>query len=216
MTKGSSSLLSRVWSETRSDLVAGGLLVVPLAVTGWLAIRLVRLLDGLAASFLPEALSALKVPGLGIVVAFVLIIAVGAATRYYTGRRVVSFYEGWLSRVPVIRAVYLAFKQLVGSLFSGKKSEFSQVVLVEYPRKQVYALAFVTGVAKHLEIAGEEHGDLLSVFLPTTPNPTSGFYLVLPRSETLELDIGVEEAFKLLMSAGIVQPGGHFVAQRGG
>jgi len=204
----------RLLGGLRSDFIAGILVVMPLAITVlvgiWVTSTIDGLLDVLPDAVHPERIFRRELPGLGIAVTLAVIVLAGAASRYVTGRKVVSWYEAVLLRVPILRVVYQGFRQLLGTLLENQATSFRQVVLVEYPRRDAWALAFLTGAADFLATHAE-HGRLhdealVSVFLPTTPNPTSGFYLVMPTTDVLLVDLSVEEAFKLIMSAGIVNP----------
>ncbi|MBW2254237.1 MAG: DUF502 domain-containing protein [Deltaproteobacteria bacterium] len=195
------------YQNLRSAFLAGVLLGVPAAITIWVFITLVLFLEGavklLPKAIQPENLLGFPIPGLGILLALSTILLLGLATRSYVGSRAILLYERLLARVPVLSSIYQGIKQLMEAVFASGKGHFQQVVLVEYPRRGVYALAFLTGDAF---LQGADGTRMVNVFLPTTPNPTSGFYLVLPKEDMVELDISVEQAFKLIMSAGIVAP----------
>ena len=129
-----------------------------------------------------------------------ILFLVGGLARLYVGRRVIEWYESFLKRVPIVSSVYVGLKQFLETIFSNNKAAFSRAVLIEYPRKGVYSLAFVTNETSPIQALP----DLVSVFLPTTPNPTSGFFLMIPRCDIHYLDITTEEAFTMIMSAGLV------------
>jgi len=200
---------SRVLSSIRTALLTGVLVLAPLVVTTWVFLKLVGLADGLLLmlppSIQPEQLVGVPLPGLGVLLTIVVVGTVGYAMRSYTGRRVVEIYERLLARVPGVSNLYQGVKQLFETVFSSKGKNFRQVVLVEYPRRDAWCLAFVTSPRSPVtaEVTGEE---LVSVFMPTTPNPTSGYYLLVPVRDLRFVDLSVEEAFKLIMSAGIVLP----------
>jgi len=202
--------LSRVWNALKNAFLTGLLILVPLAVTLWLVLavsaRVDGLLDLLPHSIHPEHLLGFKIPGLGILVSIAVVVGVGAGMRYYTARRVVELYETILLRVPLIAPVYQSLKQLINTIMVQKGNQFRQVVIVEYPRPGLYAICFLTGEVEFL--APGAAPPMVSVFIPTTPNPTSGFYLMVPRDQAHAVNLSVEEAFKLIMSAGIVQPEG--------
>lgn len=212
-------MTNRLMQGVRSALLTGGLVLAPLGITLWVFGALVHLADRVV-EILPERLQpqyylGFPIPGLGVVLTLVFVGVVGAAMRYYAGRRVVELYESALGRIPVIRGVYQGVKQLVETLFSRQGMHFRQVVLVEYPRRGLYCVAFLTNERTYVEMNDEGRpADLVSIFLPTTPNPTSGFYLLVPREDLRLLDVSIEEAFKLIMSAGIVLPHGTRVANR--
>jgi len=205
----SSNLPSRI----RSDLLAGFLVVVPVGITFWVFFALVDLADGLIralpAILQPETHLGFPIPGLGVVVTMVLVGLVGLGMRYYAGRRIFEALERLLARVPLASSIYHGIKQVMETVAANRGEQFRQVVLVEYPRRDLYCLAFVTNQSSFMEIEGvDKDGPLVSIFLPTTPNPTSGFYLLVPQEDLRKVDISVEEAFKLIMSAGIVTPKG--------
>ena len=142
-------------------------------------------------------------PGLGVITAITLILLLGLATRSYFGARFIGFYEKMLLRVPVLSSIYGAVKELLEMLVSRNDGAFQKVVLVEWPRKGLYSVGFQTG-RSFVKVEGE--GELVNVFLPTTPNPTTGFFFMLPKDRVVFTDLTVEQGFKLLMSAGLVPP----------
>lgn len=198
--------MKEFWSRIRGSLVAGTLVLAPLGLTIWGLIFLVNITDSLLRILpkviQPERLIGFPVPGLGIVLTLILLLLFGTVARHYAGRRIIGWYESLLKHLPVISSVYLGLKQLFETLFSHKRERFSQAVVVEYPRKGLYCVAFVTNENSALE----GYTDLISIFLPTTPNPTSGFFLMVPKSDLRYLDISIEDAFKMIMSAGLVLP----------
>ena len=211
-------MLRTLWRAVREAVrryfVAGLLAFAPIAITFWAIGWIVTRLDNL---LLPRVVQWV-VPGLeqapdlpplvGALFTFVVILAAGVIARHFFGHQVVKLSEAVLGRVPVARSIYAAVKQLFEAIFRSGASarNFNRVVLIEYPRKRLYVLAFTTGpaVGPVAETVGTD--DLVNCFVPTTPNPTSGFYLLVHRDELREIDISVEEAFKVIMSAGIVQP----------
>lgn len=193
--------------QIRTWFLAGILVGVPAAVTIWVLVSLVGFLEG-AVKLLPDALEpenllGFRIPGLGILLALSTVLLIGLATRSYIGSRTIALYENLIARLPVVSWIYQGIKQLLEAVFLSDKGHFQKVVMVEYPRKDAWALAFRTGTAF---MQGADGTKMINVFLPTTPNPTSGFYLVLPESDVVDVDITVEQAFKLIMSAGIVAP----------
>jgi len=199
----------------RSDLLAGILVLAPLGLTAWVFFGLVGLADGLIrllpAAARPETYLGFPIPGLGVFLALILVLLTGFTMRYYAGQKVVAWYEVVLGRVPLLSGVYQGLKQLMKTVFRKGGHHFRQVVLLEYPRRGIYCLAFVTNEDPFIRVEGDSQR-LISVFLPTTPNPTSGFYLLVPAVDLRKLDMTSEEAFKLIMSAGIVTPGGTKIA----
>jgi uncharacterized membrane protein len=198
-------------NNLRRYLIAGVLVWLPLIVTVWLVRFMVNLVDRtllvLPDSLQPEALFGFPVPGLGIVLAAATLLVTGMLVTNLFGRWLVHFWEQLLSRIPVVRAIYSASKQLSETLFSGAGKSFRKVCLVQYPRPGMWVLAFVTGDG------GEESNrrtgrDLVNIFVPTTPNPTSGFFLMLPREDMIELDMPVEVGLRLILSGGAVGDNG--------
>jgi uncharacterized membrane protein len=210
-------LLRRVihgaWEATRRYFATGLLAFAPLAITIWAILWIVTRLDNL---LLPKVLD-IVVPGLetppqapplvGAIFTFGVILASGVFVRHFFGAQLVRLSERLLARVPVARSIYAAVKQLVEAIFrTNSASTFNRVVIIEYPRKGVFALAFTTGDTEGPAVDALPGHDLVNCFVPTTPNPTSGFYLMLDRSEVRDIQISVEEAFKVIMSAGLVTP----------
>ena len=198
-------------SKIRAYFLAGLLVIVPLGVTLFVISTILRLMDRvldiIPPKFHPETHLPFKIPGLGFILAMLVVMLTGVLVRNYIGRRVVAFGEDVLSTIPLVRPLYLAVKQLLQAIFGDTHDAFKRAVLIEYPRKGVYALAFVTGQTSGDGLL-KTNGKMLNLFLPTTPNPTSGFYLVIPEEDTIPLSIGVEDAFKLLISGGVVEPEG--------
>ena len=198
-------------AKIRGYFLAGLLVIVPLGVTLFVITAILRLIDRLLIiippKFHPHTYLPFKIPGLGLVVAVILVMVTGILVKNYIGHRVVALGEYLLSGIPLVRPVYVAVKQVIQAMFGDTPYAFQRAILVEYPRRGVYALAFVTGKT-YGEIQEKTAKNMINVFLPTTPNPTSGFYLVIPEDDTIPLDISVEDAFKLLISGGVVEPGG--------
>jgi uncharacterized membrane protein len=204
-------ILTWLRETTRRYFVAGVVFFAPIGITIWAIASIVVWLDNL---ILPRVLK-LLIPGLeeppplplvGMLFTFFVIILLGVIARHLLGGEFVRAWERLLGRVPVARNIYSGVKQLFEAIFSpGQGSRFNRVVLVEYPRKGLYALAFTTGVARGVVQEATEKR-MINCFLPTTPNPTSGFYLLVPEDEIIEADMSVEDAFKVVMSAGLVTP----------
>ena len=165
-----------------------------------------RILGVIPPKFHPHAYFPFKIPGLGLVLFIALVMITGILVKNYFGRRVVDFGEYIVSKIPLVRPIYVAVKQLILAIFGDTQDAFKRVVLIEYPRKGVYGLAFVTGLATG-EIQEKTTNAMINVFVPTTPNPTSGYYLLVPEEDTVPLSMNVEDAFKLLISGGVVEPG---------
>jgi uncharacterized membrane protein len=197
----------------RRYFVAGILFFAPIGITLWAIASIVVWLDNL---LLPPLLK-LAIPGLeepprlpliGTLFTLLVIIFLGVIAVHLFGGEFARAWERLLSRVPVARNIYAGVKQLFEAIFrSDQRSRFRRVVLIQYPRPGIYALAFTTGPA-HGRVAGLVDRAMVNCFLPTTPNPTSGFYLLVPEEDVVEVNLSVEEAFKLVMSAGLVAPEG--------
>jgi len=204
-------LFDAVRETLRRYFVAGILFFAPIGITIWAIVSIIRWLDNL---ILPRLLRAV-VPGdytppplpiLGTLFTLLAIVLIGFIARHLLGGEVIRLWERVLKRVPVASNIYMAVKQLFEAIFSaGSRTQFRRVVLIEYPRKGLYALAFTTGPARGVvqEVTPQT---MVNCFLPTTPNPTSGFYLLVPEEELIDVDLTVEDAFKLVMSAGMVTP----------
>lgn len=208
-------MLSRLWAQARTVLgryfVAGILAFAPLGITIWAIAWIIQRLDNL---LLPRVLKVLfpgvedppSLPLVGALFTLVVILLFGVVARHLFGWELVRLWERLLLRVPVARNIYAAVKQLFEAIFlSGQGASFRRVALIEYPRKGIYALAFVTGTARGI-VQEATPKEMVNVFVPTTPNPTSGFYLLVAEDELVAVDITVEQAFKLVMSAGLVAP----------
>lgn len=193
----------------RKYFVAGLLVWLPLVATYLVLSFAINLIDRtlllLPIAYRPETLMGFKIPGLGLILTVILVIMTGIIAANFFGRKLVSAWEAVLSRIPLVRTVYGAVKQITQSLFADASQSFREVVLVEYPRRGLWMLAFVTGdTPKAIKtVAGQS---LTNIYVPTTPNPTSGFYLMVPPSDIKRLDIPVEIGLKMILSAGVVNP----------
>ncbi len=193
----------------RRYFFAGLLVLLPLVITiwflGWIVGLMDSVLDLLPSSLHPNSYLPFAIPGLGALVTLALILLLGFLATSVVTRRLLTLWDRLLSRIPVFRGVYTSVQKLVESIFSQEQSG-RQVVLIEYPRKGIYTVGFATGFAGgELEKRGEER--LVNVFVPTTPNPTAGFYLLVPEKEVKTLEMTPEEAFKLIVSGGMIKPG---------
>lgn len=193
----------------RRYFIAGLLVWLPLVATYVVLSFSIRLIDRslllLPHSLRPENLFGFQIPGLGVILTLVLVLLTGLIVANFFGRKLISAWESLLSRIPLVRTVYGAVKQVTASLFSDASQSFREVVLVEYPRRGLWMLAFVTGDTpkKFQQVVGQ---DLINIYVPTTPNPTSGFYIMVPPSEVRRLDVPVEVGLKMILSAGVVNP----------
>ncbi len=193
----------------RRYLVAGILVWLPLGVTIAIVMFLVRQMDRtlvlLPRQYHPEEWLGVGIPGLGVILTFLLLLLTGVLTANFVGRALVKAWESLLHRIPVARSIYSASKNFAEIVFSDSGNAFNKVLLVEYPRKGVYSLTFQTATEIG-EIQGRTGEEVVCCFVPTTPNPTSGFIIIVPRKDAIELDMEVDEAIKLIMSLGVVVP----------
>jgi uncharacterized membrane protein len=197
-------------SRIRTYLLTGLLVLVPLALTVWVITFILSAVDNwLPKAWQPRALFGFDIPGFGFVTVILLVFLVGLLAHNFIGRQVVTAWNSLLNRIPVVRGLYNGIKQVSDTLFSENGNAFREAVLVQYPHQGLWTIAFVTGkpngeVAERLREKGKD--DLVSVYVPTTPNPTSGFFLMLPRADTLPLAMSVDEALKYIISMGVVSP----------
>ena len=193
----------------RRWLVAGLLVWVPLGVTFLVVKLLIDLADQVLVlipwDYRPENLLGFHIPGLGVALTALIVVITGMVFANLFGRRLVRLWEDMLARVPLVRSIYSSVKQITETLFSTQGKSFRKVVLVEYPRRDLWTLAFLTGDTAQalIDMTGR---DLVSIYVPTTPNPTSGFFIMVPREDIVELDITVEAGLKLILSTGVVVP----------
>jgi len=195
----------------RRYVIAGLLVWLPIVVTVLILKFLIDVVDQtlllLPAMLQPEILIGFRIPGLGFLLSGVVLLATGMVVTNLLGRNMVKVWESLLARIPVVRAIYSASKQLTETLFSGSGKSFRKVVLVRYPHPGLWSLAFLTGDG--MAEANRKTGrNLVNIFVPTTPNPTSGFFLMVPREDMIELDMPVDVGIKLILSAGAVSPEG--------
>ena len=193
----------------RTWLVAGLLVWVPLGVTFLVVKLLIDLADQvlllLPEAYRPDVLLGFNIPGLGVALTVLTVLATGMIFANLFGRRLVRLWEDILARIPLVRSIYSSVKQITETLFSAQGKSFRKVVLVEYPRRELWTLAFLTGETAEQLIEITER-DLVSIYVPTTPNPTSGFFIMVPKEDIVELDITVEAGLKLILSTGVVVP----------
>jgi uncharacterized membrane protein len=195
----------------RAYLIAGLLVTGPISLTLWLLWVFVSWIDGLVAQLVPSAYDPasylpFRIPGLGLVVVASGLILIGWATAGVLGRFFVRVYERVLERLPVIRGLYGATKQIFQTVLSQQSNTFREVALLEFPRKEMWTIGFITGKTEGeiRDLVGDE--DVVNVYVPTTPNPTSGYLVFVPRRDIVILDMSIEEAIKFVISGGIVAP----------
>ena len=194
----------------RRWLLAGLLVLVPLAVTVWLLNWIISTLDQtlqiLPGDWHPDKLLGFHIPGFGVLLALAIVLSIGAIASNFLGKKLVSWWDALLSRIPIVRSIYSSVKQVSDTLFSENGNAFRKALLVQWPREGVWTIAFQTGtpggyVANHLS------GEYMSVYVPTTPNPTGGYFVMLKRADCIELQMSVDEALTYVISMGVVVPG---------
>jgi len=196
--------------KIKSYFVTGLLVVVPLYITVYIFILIVGFMEGvyrhLPQALHPDTYLPFRIPGLGVLITLTTVFAAGVVTQNFMGKWLLHLTEKVLSRVPVVRIVYNASKQFMETFFAKGHEGFRKVALFEFPRKGVWALGFLTGkVCEELQENTPE--EMVNIFVPTTPNPTSGYYAVIPKKDVIILDMSIEDAFKVIMTGGMVAPG---------
>jgi len=202
-------MIKRVQKSIKGVFLTGIAAVIPLGVTIYILYLIIGMMNKLVkivpARFHPDQFLPFHLPGLGVIITLILIFTIGLVTRSYLGKKLGSFGERLVRQIPLVRGIYNALKQFVDAVFSDRGQSFKKAVLIEYPRKGLYSIAFVTGVSRG-EVQTKTSQRCVNVFIPTTPNPTSGFYIMVPEGDMIGLDMTVEEAFTLIISGGIVSP----------
>ena len=193
----------------RRYLVAGLLVWIPLGVTIFILKVLIGLMDKtlllIPEQYRPEEWLGFTIPGLGLILTLLVLLVTGVLAANIVGRSMVGLWESLLDRIPVVRSVYSAVKNFTEIVFSGSGQSFKKVLLIEYPRKGIYSLAFQT--ATNLgEVQGRMGEEMICTFVPTTPNPTSGYIIIVPKKDVIELDMEIDEALKMIISLGVVVP----------
>ncbi|NOQ94546.1 MAG: DUF502 domain-containing protein [Methylophaga sp.] len=190
-------------------LIAGLLVWMPLGITFLVVRAIVGFLDRtlllLPDAYQPDTLLGIHIPGFGVVLAVVLVLATGMVVANFLGKRIVAAWEGLLARIPLVRTLYAGIKQIMEAVLATDAKSFSKVLLLEYPRKGVWSFAFMTSDSLG-EVQEKTAAKVISVFIPTTPNPTSGFVLMVPKEDVIELDMSVEDGLKMIISMGVVVP----------
>lgn len=202
--------------------IAGILVWTPLAVTIWVITWGLSVLDNIFGSMIAALMAVLpldltpalqsfrKLPGVGILIVIAVIMITGIVAANFAGQWWIRIWDQIIIRIPIVKSIYTSVKQVSGTLFSSKGNAFRKAVLIPYPRNGSWTIAFITGNPAP-EVAGKLNGEHVNVFLPTTPNPTSGFFMIVPRADIIELDMGVDEALKHIVSMGSVAPLKHSV-----
>ena len=191
----------------RGYLLAGLAVWLPILVTIGVIRFIIDLLDRTLAlipkAYQPEQLIGHYIPGIGVVLSLILLLGTGIIATNYLGQRLVAWGESILSKIPLVRSIYNTVKQVINAVISTNSEAFRKVVLVEYPRKGLWTMAFQTG-GSNTVISDKIKDEMVSVFIPTTPNPTSGFLIMLPKREVIELDMSNDEALKFIVSLGVM------------
>ena len=190
----------------RRRFFTGLLLLLPTVVTGYVLYRFFISVDSILLNPLVQRYPFLDIPGLGFLGVFLIILLTGVFASNFFGSTIISWAESLVFKIPLIGRVYIAIKQMSEVFFKHERTVFKRAVLIQYPRPGIYAVAFMTSTWKQKDIDGCER-TFVNIFLPTTPNPTSGFFLMVPEDETIPFDYTIEEAMKLIISAGAVLPG---------
>ncbi|MFZ9390853.1 MAG: DUF502 domain-containing protein [Burkholderiaceae bacterium] len=195
-----------VRSHFKRYLLAGLLLWTPIAITIWVITWVFDALDNvLPVALRSEVLFGVHVPGFGVLVVVLFILVTGFLAANLIGQKLVEVWEGVMRRIPLVRSIYSSVKQVSDTILSPNGQAFRQAVLVQYPRHGSWTIGFLTGTPS-AEVASHLPADCVSIYVPTTPNPTSGFFLMMPRTEVVELSIGVDAALKYVVSMGTVPP----------
>ncbi len=189
--------------------ITGLLVLVPLFITVWVVTSLIGMMDQslllLPEEWRPKAQLGVDIPGLGAILTVLIILVTGVIATNFFGSKLILLWESLLARVPVVKSIYASVKQVSDTLFSDSGNAFRQAVLIQFPREGAWTIAFITGqpggdVANHLQ------GDFVSVYVPTTPNPTGGYFIMMPRHQVILLDMSVDAALKYIISMGVVAP----------
>ena len=193
----------------RKYFITGLLILVPLAITLWVLHSVISTMDQslllLPTQWRPEQLFGFKVLGIGTILTLLIVFVTGLLAQNFIGNYVVEAWESLLKRIPIVNSIYSSVKQVSDTLFSSSGNAFSKALLVQYPREGSWTIAFLTGVPGGA-VASHLTGEYISIYVPTTPNPTSGFFLMVPKADTIELDMSVDAALKYVVSMGVVAP----------
>ena len=189
--------------------ITGLLVLVPLLITVWVISTLIQTMDQtlllLPEHWRPKKLLGYDLPGFGVLLTIVIIFVTGLVATNIFGQQLIEWWEKLLTRVPVVKSIYSSVKQVSDTLFSSSGNAFRKALLVQYPRQGSWTIAFLTGVPGG-DVSNHLQGDYVSVYVPTTPNPTSGFFLMMPKADVIELNMSVDQALKYIISMGVVAP----------
>ena len=198
--------LTLVWGYIRNYLLTGVLVIVPVAVTIYIIYFIFQFADSFLGSAIGEAIG-YSIPGMGIFLTALFCLLIGVIAQNYFGKRLIAWIDTSLSQIPIVKSVYSGIKQVADVFIQNKKSNFKRVVMLEYPKENSWVIGFVTSDFL-VKIDGDvpEKENMVTIFVPTTPNPTSGFLLFVPEKDVIYLDMKVEDALKMVISCGIVEP----------
>ena len=202
-----------MFSGLRASFLTGLVVIAPVGLTIWFMWSLIGFVDGFVLplvpyNFNPEKYIGINLRGVGVIIFLIFTIFVGWIAKGLIGRSLIAYAESLVERMPVVRTIYSGIKQISETVFAQSERSFEKACMIQYPRKGIWAIGFISTTAKG-EVADhpETADEMLSIFLPTTPNPTSGFLLFVPKEDVIELDMSIEDAAKLVISAGLVYPG---------
>ncbi|MFP7673080.1 DUF502 domain-containing protein [Marivita sp. S0852] len=201
-----------LFSHLRGSFLTGIVVIAPVSLTIWLIWSIMGWVDGFVlplvpARFNPEQYIGINLRGIGVIIFFLFTIIVGWVAKGLIGRSFIRFAESLVERMPIVRSIYSGAKQIAETIFAQTERNFEKACLIQYPRKGIWAIGFIsTDTRGEVAEKAETVGGLVSIFVPTTPNPTSGFLLFFPREDIIELDMSIEDAAKLVISAGLVYP----------
>lgn len=200
-------MFKKIKHHIRTYFLTGLLIVVPIGISLWFLQVVINWTDEklalLPSSLHPNTYLPFPIPGLGLILTVISVFLIGVVTTNIIGRTFVQLGERIVDKIPLVRSIYLLVKQVMETILSKDQESFKRVVLIEYPRKGLYSIAFVTGVSRG-EVQQKTSSKLINVFVPTTPNPTSGYLIMVPEEDTIPLEMDVEWAFKLIISGGMV------------
>ncbi|HDM79007.1 MAG TPA: DUF502 domain-containing protein [Deltaproteobacteria bacterium] len=201
-------MLKKLKDKLRNYFVAGLLTILPLSITAYVVVTFLKVMDRilnyLPPKLRPQTYIPIDFPGFGLILTFLIVLITGVLVKNYVGGKIITWGEYFVYKTPLIRTIYASVKQLIHAIVMQDNQSFKRVVVIEYPRKGIYSMAFVTGIPSENIQKELNQEEMINVFVPTTPNPTSGFYLMVPEKESFPLQISVEDAFKLIISGGIV------------
>ena len=202
---------SRFWSKLKSWFLTGVIVAAPVAITVYMSYHLVIWINQVTSKLIPQQwkigdIVPYAIPGCGLLLLIVVLIFIGMLTTGYVGKFFVRLWEKIIRKMPIVSSFYSLMKQIFETFLSQKSRSFSEVVLVQYPRPELWTIAFVSKDETGGEIADKAGEDLLSIYVPTTPNPTSGFLIFVPKKDVIKLDMSVEDGIKYVLSCGIVTP----------